>query len=343
MTIRPYRGVCNAISRSARCSIGAAAVSALLIGAAGCGALPDKTEDPVEQDPLGRASSALIGTQVSSHTDWTGTVSIRVYRCDWVFGQHNSTDCTIPDADYAAVGGGGEILGSEQPGALLTGTLPVTDKATWRVNSKDHGQVYPHSLRAYEVGMKLTGVADLRSQIVIHYGGGGAISDYLGVGPDEILVGGGGFVVTEGPGKLLRILDFYPDYEIPGIANHVWVTVQENQFADPDARVFAAAIALPKCPPGYVGGCLQNEVMHWDGLSGGGYTVSDIHYIWGSAWAISAIGGIANREIDTPFNRFLTDVIPILSWTEGGVVWSKDHGDPHTGWSTATALLVARQ
>jgi len=110
-------------------------------------------------------SSCVYG---QDFTDWSGQVHVRVYLGPWVYGQHNVTTVSV-DTDYVLVGGGAEIYGAGNPGALLTASNPDLNLTTWHASSKDHVNPYPHSLRAYAIGLRLDGVSstDLRNYMVL--------------------------------------------------------------------------------------------------------------------------------------------------------------------------------
>src|SRR5262245_2622391 len=82
-----------------------ALVGAVAIGTAACGAAPE-----AEAEPVASTSAAIVGTVIGSWTDWSGSVSIRLYRCpaNFVSTGANSASCSV-DSNYAIVGGGPEI------------------------------------------------------------------------------------------------------------------------------------------------------------------------------------------------------------------------------------------
>jgi hypothetical protein len=304
----------------------------------------------------GPAAAAPIGTQIGHWTDYSGSIDVKVFRCDAVYGELNTSSCSVP-ADYAIVGGGAETCATYpgsgpcpnlwgQPGALLTASYP-SDTGTWTASSKDHAVVYNHYLRVYAIGMKLYGLThpvDLRSQLHFSYGTwpDPNTSGYALVAATDLLVGGGAFTNWSWPGELL-----IQSYPVPTLqpSQGAWYAESGNPVfgEDPFASVTAVAIGVPRCPDTYTG-CLTGGLYSWNGPHGGGYEGSTIPQP-DQGWATTSIGGIA--EIDPSqwnYNRYITSMIPEVGFARGSAtVWTKDHVNAQSGWSLAYSLVVAKQ
>jgi hypothetical protein len=328
--------------RSSRCAL----VGGVLLSVSACSGAPTASNHETSREEIGQVASALTGSLMGSYTDWSGRVSIRVYWCDWVGpSEVPSATCTIPDADYALVGGGAEICASYpgalnlcsgsqltgSPGALLTGSYPL-DAATWKASSKDHILVYSHYLRAYAIGMKLTGVSNLRSLINLHEVAGAP--DSACSTASGFLVGGGAYATYSGNGSMLT-------HSSPVPSLNCWRAECTDHIFAPDFSgvVHAIAIGIPQCPAGFVGGCLQNGLFTWNTADGTGYLFSQSFASGG--WAASSIGGQAHWD-DGQAPRWLVDLRP--GWYNAGgaqAVWTKDHDYVAWGWTEADALVVA--
>src|SRR4051812_24714026 len=132
-----------------------------LLGGVGCSGTPEGSPDPSPAAGDLGASSSGVST-VSSHdfTDWSGRITVRVTQCDWTLpAQYPSATCPIAQASptFSLVGGGAEVEGLGNPGALLTASYPDINTQSWIVKSKDHGSYYPHRLRAYSIGLQVQG------------------------------------------------------------------------------------------------------------------------------------------------------------------------------------------
>jgi hypothetical protein len=293
---------------------------------------------------LGTAT-AEVGTVVGHWTDWSGTVDVKVYACSWVFGQHNTTTCSV-DADYAIVGGGAEIWQQPVPGALLTASYP-SDTGTWTASSKD--EVYPdaHWLRAWAIGMKLTGVDDLRSQIHINPASASSPNTAAasGIQYGDILVGGGAYTTYSGQGELLT--RSFPVVNMTSPYQSFWYAQSEDALHfdggyDESGVVHSVSIGVPQCPVGF-DGCLQAGYYYWNGPHGGGYQPSTIPQP-DEGWATTSVGEDTNEDLPANNNRYLTTLIPNTSFARGSAtVWSKDHGYAQSGWSIAYTVVVSKQ
>ncbi len=343
--------------------------SIFLFSIAGCGAA--LAPDEPASEAIERVSQQLVGTVIGSWNDWSGEVSVRLYRCPATFVSTgvNRATCSV-DSDFALVGGGAEACSVDpgsgacptsnlqwNPGVLLAGSAPdlgrspitgdfFSDKATWRATAKDHAVATGYWLRAYAIGMKLAGVADTRAEIFVSQPGSALDPNTARCAPkppaDFILVGGGAYTSwpNGNPGELLK-------RTFPGNLGDKcwWGESTGNPFgSDPNNSVNVVSIGVRRCPNGF-SGCLTNGAFAWgEGNVPTGYTSSTsavpTDQWW---WATTSIGGEAASST-SGIERFLTGLIPSTGNGQGaGTAWSKDHVNPAAGWNTAHLLVIAKQ
>lgn len=109
-------------------------------------------------------------TLISTHTDSSGKISIAIF--EKVVPQPRSAhrDITIEVAEqYLAIGGGlqGSRLGN---GHFLTASHPNQNLSAWQVSSKDHLHAHPVAVRAFAIGLKISGLTreQLRQYISVN-------------------------------------------------------------------------------------------------------------------------------------------------------------------------------
>src|SRR5437868_8934652 len=84
-----------------------ASIIGLALVLSGCGAQAFTETDEL----LGQNASAAT-TLLGSWNDWSGTVHVKSWACDWSpVSSANSVCCMIPDPNFVLVGGGAEIEG----------------------------------------------------------------------------------------------------------------------------------------------------------------------------------------------------------------------------------------
>jgi hypothetical protein len=305
--------------------------------AAGCGAIDESLPgEPNQATDIGVVSQALV-TKLSSQTDGSGLVTVNLYVCDWSAAEaHPSATCTVPSTD-ALVGGGAEVEGNAAPGGLLIASYPSSTR-TWAVGSKDHVDSYPHRVRAYALGLQLSGVSgsQLRAQMTINSARGeaGALSEaYATDAPaDSILVGGGARTTYTWAGHLLVDSEPYTSFiELKG-----WAAISKDHNAsDQSGYVRAYAIWLPRCPAGFSGGCLQNVPRVNDKKNVSGYVTNSLNRDSNGAFAVTSVGGWASLG-GAGAGRLLTDLYPTK---KGGSVASKDHNTVDASGFTRIVLV----
>jgi hypothetical protein len=332
----------------------------------GCGAQPDaSTTSEAPREEIGRVSSALTyGTQIGQYTDGSGAITLRVYVCPYTaVAEVNQTDCTIPDSDFAIVGGGADIypLDSSQPGALLTASYPLGAYNTpysgmvdtWRAASKDHYYYYPHQLRAYVIGMRLAGVSNLRSMTHIDetssnnfgssdvYKCAGRYFNNQATFPGDQMVGGGAYTTYTGAGELLVNSGPYFNDFVQGGTQGCWAAWSKDHIvADPSGTIHPTVIAMPRCPTGF-GGCLGHGLFNLNGAGGTGYRGAQVGATNGG-WATTSIGAKAHSN-PLVYGRLLTHLLPWSGGAGGATIWTKDHGFAEYGWGEALAYVLRKE
>ena len=289
----------------------------------------DSSEVPSEVEHIGVTENAIA---TKTWTDPTGRITINVTQCDWVGPSQMPSDrhCAVP-SDFARVGGGAEIEGSAQPGALLVASYPREPDHEWAVVSRDHVQPYPHRVRAYAIGMKLAGVstAALRSMVQVFDSPASPLgelpSSTVSVPAGYIMLGGGGYVVSSGAGLFLTAS--YPSSDTS------WTVSAKDHEVFDRGNVFASAIGIPACPAGF-GGCLKSERLQSSQINHSGYT----NLLAGLSKEVFSCPGA--RVTYTGAGRMLTDVYPLMNTTDMiAAAWSKDHDIVDAGGQTSVYFM----
>jgi hypothetical protein len=137
-------------------------VVALSLAAAGCG----------EEDLTGREDVAVVRGSVILNTDFqdgTGTILVRVKTCEPTPSAFTNCAYCVVDPGWARAGGGGQIVGESNPGAMLQASFPSPNSfstvnsygctgpggggfnTAWVVRSSGAN----HVLQAYVVGLQI--------------------------------------------------------------------------------------------------------------------------------------------------------------------------------------------
>ena len=286
-------------------------------------------------------SSAVFGQNFTEFTDASGEVIVRVYTGPWVYGQHNTTSVNV-DTDFVLVGGGAmisqwanpdDLLG--QPGALLTKSYPNSNFTTWHAASKDHGTVYWHSLRAYAIGLRLSGVSSVQLRnymtIVKTSSSGNHPTAVAPVPPGYLLLGGGASAIGSPQRGLLLTASFPSSF-------HEWTASAKDHHFFESGSVEAFAIGIQQSIPGF--GVLNATYNNALTSTGTGYGVASIQAPTG--WVVTSVGGRA--QYSGP-GRMLTDLFPYwdLSNRLGAKAISKDHLGPYYTSGDTYAYTVSIQ
>lgn len=325
------------LSGGALCCVGFLALQ-------GCTMESGSAESSDEQG-VGQISSAInppcdpavYDSCTAEDDDWSGTVHTAIFACKFVdslsagSGSNAATAaCPVPEG-YAIAGGGAEVQGFNQPGALLTANLPASP-AAWFARSQDLAVSYPHRLRAWAVGLRITGLTGTQLRNLITFTDvttpvGTAPAGFAFIPSDHVLLGGG---VVAPSGQ-------YVTRSFPSADTRFWVGHFGNSvFSNPGSGI-VRAISLPNClaqlgpcaPPTGASFRLTSQ-MFGAGLStsGTGYRIAAA-----ANSDLNAVVTVAGGGTSSPGpGRFLTQVIPT---TGGAVAVNKDH------WFTDNAEAIA--
>jgi hypothetical protein len=268
--------------------------------------------------------------------DWSGQVHIRLFLGPWVYGQINNTTVSV-DTDYVLVGGGAEIYGLGNPGALLTASYPDLNLTTWHAASKDHEKPFPHYLRAYALGLRLDGVSstELRNYMVLvtqtsvqaqHPNAVAALP------PGYLLIGGGARANWSGAGLLLT--ESYPNA-------FQWVASAKDHRIASSGTVDAFAIGITSGSiPGF--GSLSATYNSVTTFISTGYGSASVLVPTGQV--LSSVGGRAQYS---SAGRMLVQMIPYSDppafSRPGAYVTSKDHFSVDGGYTTAYVVSIQKQ
>lgn len=264
----------------------------------------------------------------------SGPLTARIYRCAPVEGAHVFAECSV-GSDFALVGGGAEIIGSPEPGAMLTDSYPGNN--AWAAKSKDHIHPNDHDLRVYAIGLRLDGLtgAELRPLVKTKrslqvWGNHPTAEVYLPDLANNVMLSGGGDIVpgSSNPGMLMV-------RSSPNSSTGPWVVGSKDHILYNEGALKAHMVYMPKCPP-KVSYCLESRMASsvWSS-TGGGYR---------SATYSNAIGsvpvGVGAIQSSPGGNRLLTDMFPRLTSTGGVTATSKDHDVADSGRIQAVLMTL---
>jgi len=159
------------------------------------------------------------------------------------------------------VGGGGEVKGNGQAGAMLTMSTPTNGLKSWLAASSDHQIPYVHQLRAYAIGMRVRMSPNgnflpedkLRSQMYIrwaadtvatgHHSLTATLSGAPEYQPGDLMVGGGAYVSTWGGAGQLLVSS------LPiGVTG--WAAESKDHGIVASAQLGIGLIGMRRCPAG---------------------------------------------------------------------------------------------
>lgn len=208
------------------------------------GAQPQRASTPSRVT----VATGFNSTKIFEQTDASGKVTIAVFERYATYAQSSYTNFVVDvPSDYVVVGGGGE--GKETPyGNLLTASYPDAGLNAWLVSSKEHGVSDPVRLRAWAIGLKISGLTptQLRSYINVASSTGITYTPYpeaIATLPDGYTLLGGGFRVNwSGAGNLGTA-------SAPLGANGWQVRGKEHLYSSP-ATATAFVIGLQSNIPG---------------------------------------------------------------------------------------------
>jgi hypothetical protein len=306
------------------------------------------------------ATSAYV-TGDKTFTDATGDLKILVRTCDFtgnpVAGRHCSY-CAL-DQGWVVIGGGAEIEGSPQyarlrssfpfPGNLVapvnspdqtdkncTGNSPNNDPAksgtAWMARSDG---LTAHRLRAYVIGMQINGLSELQMGQI--RSGNDATTAAMAQPsieanlPGPVLMVGGGVDEVAGLGGTPNC---YLTESRPDESTNSW---RGSAYCNGSGggNIKAYVITLQECPevPGW-NHCLDRKIRSVVSGAVTGYGSASVATPY--PYVTTGIGGAG--VVNFSSSRFLADLLPFASGTQGVSVTTKDHLSPVNGSTTAYSI-----
>lgn len=299
-----------------------------------CGAETPATERP----PMAAPTAGTSESFTADFTDASGRVQVRIKTCPWSQpSRRNVATCSV-DSEFALVGGGAEVEGNGAPGALLDSSYPNSTLSTWTASSKDHSSAYDHRLRAFAIGLKLSGVSVTTLRRNLTRVVASSASDVqvpiaaAEVPPGYTLISGGAMAHWDVSGLLLT--KSYPE---AGLVR--WNAEAKAHGSSELGTVDAIAVGIRNPFPDF--GDLDVRIDAASTDATGGYGTAQVFLE--SGYVASGIGGRADWPAS---GRLLTDVLPIASMPNfeqaGAIARSNDHSDLAVGGSTHAFVLGIR-
>jgi hypothetical protein len=320
---------------------GFAIIVCLVLGLSACGGEADG-EDGTAMEEVASTSQALVGTDCNLEATSCFQYSqrslvVRVAQCLYSGSSHSpAATCPVPKG-FVLIGGGAEVEGKPEPGALLTASYPDMIAQQWVAESKDHVQSNPHRLRAFSIGLLVRGMSvdDLRPKVRITSRNsptpaGHTATAFATPPSDELLIGGGAESLWGGAGQLLT--GSYPSNV--GVFGASWIAKAKDHEASDLARITSYAISIPPCLTPDV--CVGLGADMWNSATGGGYLQSS--RISPSLTVTTSVG--IQNFIDSGPGRLVTDMKPIMSQQGGVDTWTKDHITASVGHQLAYAIWI---
>jgi len=273
-------------------------------------------------------------------TDPTGTIQIAINTCSAVSfsGGVHSVSCPAPSG-FVLIGGGGQVVGQPEPGALLQASYPVGQ--SWLVRAKDHVHPSGYQLQAAAIGLKLSGVSqsDLQAMVSVTTDAGtpaGHLNFAQASPPSGNIVLGGGAQATSAGGQQL----LFGSAPVLNSQSQVigWSAASKDHVVSDIGNARSYVISIPACPAGFGGHCLLSYATHPNSTTGTGYRPVTTP----GTLVLSGAGAWANH---TGAGRLLTAIMPIdQGFGNNNQVFanSKDHEVLDSGSTTADYVYLVR-
>lgn len=284
-----------------------AAASILLVG---CG-MPE--DEGAELDSVEAESSALVFPcefpSGSTCVDQTvGALTIRIKACPRsgsVTGVQVSRCQGEPG--FVVVGGGGNVVGSPSPGALLTGSYFSTAGGdAWIAEFRTHHSSNSYQMQSYMIGLKVAGLSQTQLKgalkiVETRSARGTKPSVQAALPTGYKIIGGGGYMINYGAGMLLT--KSQP-------ASNAWAVAGKAHIDAADGYATAQVIGIPDC----IGNICFNIALN---------VASSTSVSTGYATAATSIPGrvlssIGGAATDDGVGRFLTHLVPFDSGSTSG-------------------------
>jgi len=346
-------------------------VAFVTLGLALAGCQGDEELGASAEDGVVATSSAITST---TFQDATGKIRIRVKTCDATGSAFtNCAYCTVDDG-WARIGGGGQILGENTPGAMLQASFPspnsfttvnsygctgaaghsparlgIDDYATWVVRSSGTN----HQLQAYVIGIQLVGDDGVAFRPNVTEGID-RVTDEVNppatytvetreadIREGYFLIGGGAYIFTSNPSNsVIAPTDAYlvESRPVDGPNGRAWratARAQHNVVFNEPMKSYA--IGIESCPVQWGGHCFTYpKIKEAIAAATTGYGTAT--YSVPSSWVETSVGGYAPTT--NAGARYLADLIPFNGSGQGITVRSKSNGTGGSGQTFGSTLMV---
>ena len=321
------------------------------IGAFGCGALDEgegasNAETSVVQGALVvTCNTGPAGSSCVEYQDGAGLLTIRIKTCPRSAAAAGVQTLQCPgESGFSLIGGGGNVVGTPSPGALLTGSfLRPSAPTVWEARFKTHHGGGAYQAQAYSISLKVAGWSAAKLAGALLYvertvGGDGsatAPSAFATVPSTYTLIGGGGYVESDDGGAGLLLTDSRP-------TGRSWYVRGAYHLDFDTGAAYSVAIGIRSFNPDLIFG--SRSYLDTSPTVSTGYATSSLAVA--ATGALSAVGGrsVATNQDAHDYERFLTHMIPFLTGTSSGApgafVRSKDRSVVVSGYVEANALSL---
>ncbi|HKP95049.1 MAG TPA: RICIN domain-containing protein [Fibrobacteria bacterium] len=310
---------------------------------------------PAEERPQLATAASIVTT---SFKDATGRIEIKIKTCDpTAAAATNCAYCTVDDG-WARIGGGGQILGESNPGAMLQASYPdpnfftqanahgctgpagnpaqrinIDDRATWVARSSGA----THQLQAYVIEMRMLGNNGLWFRPPVTEGRDNVTSsvnppanwrvettEQFQANPGQYLIGGGAYIF-KGDGNLNQATPtnayLVGSYPVDGTDGRAWRAVARSQANPAPFEVLKSyGIFMDACPAEISPTCINYPTIRSvSSATTSGYGTSTLFIP--DFQVNGSIGGYA--AVSSGGARYLADLIPFNGSRQGFTVRSK--------------------
>ncbi|WP_437907439.1 hypothetical protein WME95_05830 [Sorangium sp. So ce327] len=334
----------------------------------GC-AVTEEDGSPAGPEDTLVTAAAITNTDF---TDGSGRIRIRVKTCDpTAAATTNCAYCTADDG-WVRIGGGAQILGENNPGAMLQASFPspnfftaandfgctgpaghspprlgIDDKSTWVVRASGA----THQLQAYVIQMQLVDAAGNAFTPSVTEGldyvtnAVNPPSNYTVETPESwlldgyFLIGGGARVLSTNPAdSVTAATDAYlvESRPVDGPNGRVWrASARARSSPAHDNPLKSYAIGVKACPPQWDSCLTYPMIKEITAAATSGYGTAT--YTISPSWVGSSVGGYAPTTSSGA--RFLADLIPFNGTAKGFTVRSRDDGTGGSGQTFGSTLV----
>lgn len=321
------------------------------IGALGCGEMDGAISEETgvaEQALVVSCSSGPSGSTCVEYTDGAGLLTVRIKTCPRSPAASGVQTLQCPgESGFSLIGGGGNVVGTPRPGALLTGSfLRPTAPNIWEARFKTHLGGGAYQAQAYSISLKVAGWSATKLAGALKYvtstvGGDGsapAPKTSATLPSTYTLIGGGGYVESDDDGPGLLLQDSHP-------VTRGWRAGGAYHLEFDTGLAYAVAIGIRAINPDII--FASRTYLAQSPTVSTGYATSSLAV--NATAVLSAVGGrsFETAEDAHDYQRFLTHLIPFLtgvgSGAPGAFVRSKDRSVVVPGYAEAHAVSLGAQ